>query len=114
LLHHLIILATLVTVGAQLLFVANFIWSLLHGEKSGDRNPWLATTLEWTVASPPLPGNFGPTDPVVFRGAYEFHTGGSGEDFTAQNLEHAAWESRSPISLPVRASASEPQQHPTK
>jgi cytochrome c oxidase subunit I len=112
-LRRLITIATLVTVGAQLLFVANFIWSLLRGEKSGDRNPWLATTLDWTVESTPLPGNFGPADPVVFRGAYEFRPGANGEDFAPQNLEHAAWELRSPVSPPIRAGAHEAQKHPT-
>jgi cytochrome c oxidase subunit I len=112
--HRLITTATIVTVGAQLLFIANFIWSLLYGQKSGDRNPWLATTLEWTVPSPPLPGNFGPADPVVFRGAYEFRIGAHGEDFAAQNSEHAAWELHSPARPPVRAGANETQQHPTK
>jgi cytochrome c oxidase subunit I len=113
-LHRSITIATLVTVAAQLLFVANFISSLLRGEKSGDRNPWLATTLEWAAASPPLPGNFGLADPVVFRGAYEFRGRASGEDFAPQNLEYAAWELRSPVSPPLRAGASESQQHPTK
>jgi cytochrome c oxidase subunit I len=113
-LPQLITAATLVTAGAQLIFVANFVWSLRFGEKSGDRNPWLATTLEWTVASPPPPRNFGPAEPLVFRGAYEFHAGACGEDFAAQNLEHAPWELRSPINPPVRASANAAQQHPTK
>jgi cytochrome c oxidase subunit I len=111
--HPLITAATLVTVAAQLLFVANFVWSLLYGEKSGDRNPWLATTLEWTVPSPPLPGNFGPADPVIFRGAYEFRGGARGEDFAAQNLEHAVWELPSPVSPPARAGANEAHKHPT-
>jgi cytochrome c oxidase subunit 1 len=46
------------------------IWSLFKGERVG-ANPWLATGLEWTTQSPPLPENF-PDTPVVTEGAYEY------------------------------------------
>jgi cytochrome c oxidase subunit 1 len=46
------------------------LWSLYRGERAG-ANPWLATGLEWTTQSPPLPENF-PVTPVVTEGAYEY------------------------------------------
>ena len=45
-------------------------WSFFKGEKAG-ANPWLATGLEWTTQSPPIPENFAVT-PVVTEGAYEY------------------------------------------
>ena len=45
-------------------------WSFFKGEKAG-ANPWLATGLEWTTQSPPLPHNF-IEQPVVTEGAYEY------------------------------------------
>ena len=45
-------------------------YSFFKGEKAG-ANPWLATGLEWTIQSPPLPENFTVT-PVVTEGAYEY------------------------------------------
>jgi cytochrome c oxidase subunit 1 len=37
-------------------------------------NPWRATTLEWTTASPPPPGNFVET-PVVTGHPYRYEEG---------------------------------------
>lgn len=45
-------------------------YSAFKGEKASD-NPWLATGLEWTTQSPPIPENFLVT-PVVTEGAYEY------------------------------------------
>jgi cytochrome c oxidase subunit 1 len=45
-------------------------YSFFRGEKAG-ANPWLATGLEWTTQSPPLPENF-PDTPIVTEGAYEY------------------------------------------
>src|SRR5580704_3804526 len=68
--------ATILTIAAQALFVFNFVWSLWRGEKIEDPNPWRATTLEWTVSSPPAIHNFGASEPMVYRGAYEFSAQG--------------------------------------
>jgi cytochrome c oxidase subunit 1 len=65
---------------------------LWRGEKSEDRNPWRSTTLEWTVSSPPAIYNFGATEPMVYRGAYEFSAQGAPEDFRAQNVAPAPSE----------------------
>ncbi len=67
-----ITVATLLTVFAQGLFLVNFLWSLFRGERTAECNPWRATTLEWSVSSPPPADDFGATDPVIYRGAYEF------------------------------------------
>jgi cytochrome c oxidase subunit 1 len=64
--------ATIWTVAAQVLFVANFLGSLWRREKMEVDNPWAATTLEWSVGSPAPEENFGGRTPVVYRGAYEF------------------------------------------
>ena len=76
--------AALVTAAAQLLFLWNFFWSLRHGEKAVP-NPWRATTLEWTTASPPPEGNFDGALPRVYRGPYEFSVPGASRDFVMQN-----------------------------
>jgi cytochrome c oxidase subunit I len=47
-----------------------FVWSLKYGEKAGP-NPWGASGLEWTVASPPTTFNFDEL-PVVTWEAYNY------------------------------------------
>ena len=69
---------------SQIFFVINFIWSLIAGPKSGD-NPWQANTLEWQAPSPPPHGNF-LTDPVVYRGPYEYSSPESDEDYLPQDM----------------------------
>ena len=70
---------------AQLFFIVNMIISL-KGKKTGEVNPWGATTLDWTdTTSPPLGhGNFEKV-PTVYRGPYEYSVPGSKEDFTPQS-----------------------------
>jgi cytochrome c oxidase subunit 1 len=55
---------------AQLIFVANFAYSLFRGKLAG-RNPWHGNSLEWSAPSPPPHGNFEET-PIVHRGPYEY------------------------------------------
>jgi cytochrome c oxidase subunit 1 len=66
----------------QLPFIFNFFSSLKWGV-AVDKNPWEATTLEWSAPSPPGHGNF-LTEPVVYRGPYEYSVPGSAKDFTPQ------------------------------
>ncbi len=55
----------------QLVFVFNFIKSLLMGKKA-EQNPWGVSTLEWThCSSPPVYHNFDIV-PTVVRGPHEF------------------------------------------
>jgi cytochrome c oxidase subunit I len=81
-------LATVWTVAAQSLFVINFFGSLVRRKKTEENNPWRASTLEWSVASPVPDQNFSREEPTVYRGAYEFATSG-GEDFAPQHLSPA-------------------------
>jgi len=78
--------AILLTVFAQGLFLINFLWSLFRGEEVLECNPWRATTLEWSVSSPPPVDDFGARDPMVYRGAYEFSLPGVAEDFVPQHI----------------------------
>ncbi len=86
--HFFITIAAFITIGAQLIFLFNFLWSLKRGKKA-DINPWHATTLEWTVPSPPPHDNFAGHEPVVYRGPYEFAVPGAVEDYVPQHLAPA-------------------------
>jgi cytochrome c oxidase subunit 1 len=66
----------------QIPFIFNFFWSIWKGQKVSD-NPWDATTLEWSAPSPPGHGNF-LTEPVVYRGPYEYSVPGAAKDFSPQ------------------------------
>jgi len=68
----------------QILFIINFIWSIFKGKKVKSDNPWEATTLEWQTPTPPPHGNF-LTEPIVYRGPYEYSVPGASKDFTPQN-----------------------------
>ena len=70
---------------AQIPFVINFFMSLRNGKTAGD-NPWDATTVEWAAPSPPPHGNFA-TEPVVYRGPYEYSVPGADKDFVPQTQE---------------------------
>jgi len=76
----------LVTIFAQGIFLFNFLWTLLRRERVEEGNPWRATTLEWTEASPPPPGEHGNREPAVYRGAYEFGVPGVSDDFIPQHV----------------------------
>ncbi len=75
--------AAFITMGAQFIFVINLFWSMFKGPKASD-NPWDATTLEWTTATPPPHDNFGGHTPVVHNGPYEYGVPGEARDFVMQ------------------------------
>ena len=75
--------AAFFTIGVQLVFLFNLFWSMFKGEKASD-NPWEATTLEWTTATPPPHDNFAGKTPVVHHGPYEYSVPGAPRDFTMQ------------------------------
>jgi cytochrome c oxidase subunit I len=77
-------IATLATISAQTIFVANLVKTLTRYSQTAEKNPWHATTLEWSLPSPPPPGNFTGPAPVVFRGAYDFGAGNRAEDCVTQ------------------------------
>jgi cytochrome c oxidase subunit I len=66
----------------QIPFIINFFTSIKWG-KAVDRNPWEATTLEWAAPSPPGHGNF-LTEPIAYRGPYEYSVPGAARDFSPQ------------------------------
>jgi cytochrome c oxidase subunit 1 len=76
---------------AQVVFAANFFWSLGHGARAG-RNPWRAATLEWTTESPPPHGNWDAALPAVYRWPYDYSMPGAADDYLPQNA--AAVEAR--------------------
>jgi cytochrome c oxidase subunit 1 len=83
--HLFISIAAFITMAAQLIFLFNFFWSMKHGKKT-EVNPWHATTLEWTVPSPPPHDNFAGDLPEVYRGPYEYAVPGAAEDYVPQHL----------------------------
>ncbi len=86
--HRFITIAAILTAAAQLLFVVNLVWSMFRGRRAS-ANPWEATTLEWTVPSPPPHDNFGGAEPVVHHGPYEYGVPGAAE-FIMQDAEPSA------------------------
>ena len=75
---------------AQLIFLFNFLWSIFLGKRATERNPWHATTLEWTAPSPPGHGNFGDELPTVHRWAFDYSVPGQPEDFVMQTAPAVA------------------------
>jgi len=71
------------TAAVQILFLVNLFWSMKKGPIA-PMNPWEATTLEWTVPSPPPFDNFGGVHPVVNHGAYEYGVPGASKDYVMQ------------------------------
>lgn len=71
----------------QLVFVYNFLASLLKGAKA-PQNPWNVGTLEWTIPSPPVHHNYD-VIPVVKCGPHELGNPNlkNGRDFQYQTEE---------------------------
>lgn len=92
-LQRLIPINTMITISAilmgafQIIFVVNFIWSLLKGPKAV-ANPWNVGTLEWTIPSPPVHHNYDEI-PVVKCGPHELGNPNlkNGRDFQYQTEE---------------------------
>ncbi len=80
--------AAIVTIAVQFLFYFNLVWSIFKGKRASD-NPWEATTLEWTTATPPPHDNFAGILPTVYRGPYEFAVPGAPNDFVMQTEAEA-------------------------
>ena len=69
----------------QVIFLFNFFYSMFKGKEAG-KNPWRATTLEWTTESPPGHGNWPEAElPTVYRGPYEYSHPDREEDYWPQN-----------------------------
>ena len=82
--HKFITIAALLTGAAQLIFFWNLIWSRFRGPIA-PRNPWEATSLEWSTTSPPPFDNFGGIHPLVQNGPNEYGADeADGTDFVMQ------------------------------
>jgi cytochrome c oxidase subunit 1 len=81
--HLFITYAAFFTIAAQLIFVINLFWSLKKGAKA-PANPWEATTLEWSIPSPPPFDNFAGVHPVIHHGPYEYSVPGAPKDYVMQ------------------------------
>src|SRR2546430_10161734 len=57
---------------------------MFKGKRASD-NPWEATTLEWTTATPPPHDNFGGHTPVVHNGPYEYNVPRAPRDYVMQS-----------------------------
>jgi cytochrome c oxidase subunit I len=82
--HKFMTVAALITGAAQFIFLFNLIYSRFKG-KPAAQNPWNATTLEWTIPSPPPWNNFGDKYPIVYHDPYQYGVKGSKGDFVMQN-----------------------------
>jgi len=77
-----ITVAAIIVFVIQLLFVVNFIYSIFRGKKMTTRNPWEASTLEWTTPIEAGHGNWPGKLPVVHRWPYDY--GKDGRDYIPQ------------------------------
>jgi cytochrome c oxidase subunit I len=80
--HRFITIAALITGAAQLIFLYNLAHSRLRG-KIAPANPWEATSLEWSVSSPPPRENFAGRVEVA-RDPYQYGIAGAANDFAMQ------------------------------
>ncbi len=69
---------------AQIPFIINVFLSIKTGKKVESDNPWGATTLDWATPTPPPHGNF-TSEPVVYRGPYEYSAPGAKLDYLPQD-----------------------------
>jgi len=87
--HKFMTIAALLTGAAQLIFLYNLIHSRFHGAPAS-ANPWEATSLEWTTASPPLVDNFGGKHPVVYHDPYQYSVECAAKDYIMQDSPEPA------------------------
>ena len=69
---------------AQIPFIVNLVLSL-SSKKTGERNPWNSTTIEWAAPSPPLPHVNFESSIEVHRGPYEYSVPGHDKDYYPQS-----------------------------
>ncbi len=88
--HRFSTVFALFTGAVQLIFLYNLIHSRFWGEKAPE-NPWEATSLEWTVPSPPPYDNFGGKHPIVYHDPYQYGVQtASGADYVMQDSPEEA------------------------
>ena len=86
-----ITIAAIVVFFAQLLMVINFFYSMYYGKKMTTKNPWGASTLEWTTPIKAGHGNWPGKLPTVHRWPYDY--GKDGNDYISQIEPMAEGES---------------------
>ncbi|MEL6637441.1 MAG: cbb3-type cytochrome c oxidase subunit I [Bacteroidota bacterium] len=77
-----ITIAAIIVFAVQILFVVNFFYSIWKGKKMTTKNPWGATTLEWTTPVEGIHGNWPGNIPAVHRWAYDY--GKDGKEYIPQ------------------------------
>ena len=77
-----ITIAAIVVFFLQVMFVVNFIYSIFKGKRVTEKNPWGASTLEWTTPIDAGHGNWPGNLPVVHRWPYDY--GKNGEEYIGQ------------------------------
>jgi cytochrome c oxidase subunit 1 len=90
--NRFITVAAISLIAAQTPLLVNVAWTLLKG-RAAVANPWSANTLEWSAASPPPHDNWGPAEPLVVRGPYEYSAPGAAADWLPQ------WEAAEPAAV---------------
>ncbi len=80
--NQFITIAAIVTFGFQVLMFVNFFYSIWKGKKVTTKNPWGASTLEWTTPINAGHGNWPGKLPTVHRWAYDY--GKNGEEVINQ------------------------------
>ena len=90
-LNRFISTVAVITFAVQLLFIFNFFYSIFKGRRVMVRNPWGATTLEWTAPIRPGHGNWPGEIPEVHRWPYDYAK--DGRDFIPQTEPLGANES---------------------
>src|ERR1700761_6643034 len=90
-LNTMISVVAMVVFCVQLLFVFNFFYSIFKGRRMMTRNPWGATTLEWTAPIIPGHGNWPGEIPEVHRWPYDYAK--DGREFIPQTEPLGANES---------------------
>jgi cytochrome c oxidase subunit 1 len=86
--HEFMTIAALITGAVQFIFFFNLFWSMFKGERA-PANPWEATSLEWTIPSPPPHDNFAGKLPVVYHDPYEYGVPNAAKDYVMQDSPEA-------------------------
>lgn len=88
--NKIITIAAIVIFITQLVFVTNFFYSIWHGKRMRVKNPYGATSLEWTTPIDAGHGNWEGKLPTVQRWSYDYGKGG--REFIAQIQPVEEWE----------------------
>jgi cytochrome c oxidase subunit I len=103
--HKFITIAALSTGAAQLVFLYNLAYSWRRG-KSASSNPWDATSLEWSIPSPPAAASFEGGAVIVSRDPYQYGMEGA-HDFLGQR-EKAVADRATPAFATVKPAYAHP------